>query len=125
MLNQVTQHIEGLRRKRYPVFTAPQALVRRIKPEWLEQLHLALSRRAMRRRTTAEYEVFYGTAKAVSHCLGSTHLIKLLRPVTEIRLKSHPYVTFSLSRICNLICMRAAFVVRLRQETNPLEAILK
>src|SRR5258708_33178899 len=33
MFNQVTQHIEGLRCKGYPVLATPQALVRRIKSE--------------------------------------------------------------------------------------------
>jgi len=40
-------------------------------------------------------------------------------PVTEIRLKSHPHVTFSFPRIRTLAPMRGAFVVRLGQATNP------
>ena len=40
-------------------------------------------------------------------------------PVTQIRLKSHPHVTFSFTWIRNLLSMRGAFVVRLAQGTNP------
>jgi hypothetical protein len=42
-------------------------------------------------------------------------------PVTQIRLKSHPHVTFSFPRFRNLVPMRGAFVVRLARETNPFE----
>ena len=45
--------------------------------------------------------------------------LEVVRPVTEIRLKSHPHVTFSFLRIRKLLVMRGAFVVRLGQGTDP------
>jgi hypothetical protein len=40
-------------------------------------------------------------------------------PVTEIRLKRHPHVTFSFTCPRNLLLMRGAFVIRLGRGTNP------
>src|SRR5215469_8946327 len=55
MFNQVTQYIEGLRCKRYPVLAAPETLIPGIKPESSEQLHAAPSW-SYAINTPAEYE---------------------------------------------------------------------
>jgi len=64
----------------------------------------------------------YGNTNAGFTCLRSKPPGKRRpNPVTEIRLKSHPHVTFSFPHIRNLVPMRGAFVVRLARETNPSE----
>src|SRR5215467_14320785 len=67
VFHQVTQYVEGLWGKRYPVLTAPKALVRRIQPECLENLHAAPF--GCQNDERPGLPVFYGSTKTISHCL--------------------------------------------------------
>jgi hypothetical protein len=93
VLHQITQYIEGLWGKRYPVLTAPKAMVRRIKPECLENLHAAPfgcqnDEKAGIAGILRQYQDHFT-------CLLSEPPDRGCSPVTEIRLKSDVYVTFS------------------------------
>src|SRR5215467_3864822 len=69
-----------------------------------------------RKRSTP---VLYGNKDAYPQACRTNSDQQSAPPVTEIRLKSHPHVTFSFPHIRNLVPMRGAFVVRLSRETNP------